>query len=65
MPTRTWLASFYDAEGKRHRKTFETKDEATKWESEGKAAAAQAKAVRHKKAAQRAVIAIQASSARG
>jgi hypothetical protein len=65
MATRTWLASFYDASGKRHRKTFATKDEAQKWESDGKAAAAQAKAARFKKAAQKAVINIEASAARG
>lgn len=65
MAIRTWQASYYDTTGKRHRKTFATKAEAQKWESQGKAKAAETKIARLKKDVQRAVIAIQASSAEG
>jgi hypothetical protein len=57
-PTKRWTASYTDAKGKRHRRSFESKGHAELWEAEGRAHAAAEKA---KKAASR-VVAIQAGA---
>ena len=61
MPSKRWSAGYYDAKGKRHRKTFATKLEAEHWQAEGKAEAAAEKAKHAKKHLSR-VVAIQAAA---
>jgi hypothetical protein len=53
--TKRWGASYYDAAGKRHRKTFATKTEAELWEAKGKAEAAEIKATKANKTLSRVV----------
>lgn len=65
MPQKKWSASYYDAKGKRHRKSFNTKLEAEHWEADGKAEAAAERAKTAKRRVQRAVVAIQAAADTG
>lgn len=60
-PSKRWSASYYDAKGKRHRKSFATKMDAELWEAEGKAEAAATKATQAKKILSR-VVEIQAAA---
>lgn len=61
-PSKRWSAGYYDANGKRHRKTFALKADAELWEAEGKAKAAEEKATKANKNLNRVVVAIQAAS---
>jgi hypothetical protein len=61
-PSKRWSAGYYDANGKRHRKTFALKVDAELWEAEGKAKAAAEKATKANKNLNRVVVAIQAAA---
>ena len=54
MVKKLWCADYYDAKGRRRRKHFATKAEAARWEAEGRADAATARAQAASKMLQRA-----------